>query len=83
MPGTGKYAELITQLLQDNPQQLKLRKEWICDIEPTEIENNLQHRDEARQYGGASSLMAMPKACLLYTSPSPRDKRQSRMPSSA
>ena len=24
-----------------------------------------------------------PKACLLYTSPSPRDKRQSRMPSSA
>ena len=24
-----------------------------------------------------------PLACLLYTSPSPRDKRQSRMPSSA
>ena len=24
-----------------------------------------------------------PYACLLYTSPSPRDKRQSRMPSSA
>ena len=24
-----------------------------------------------------------PMACLLYTSPSPRDKRQSRMPSSA
>ena len=24
-----------------------------------------------------------PPACLLYTSPSPRDKRQSRMPSSA
>ena len=24
-----------------------------------------------------------PKNCLLYTSPSPRDKRQSRMPSSA
>ena len=26
---------------------------------------------------------AMSKDCLLYTSPSPRDKRQSRMPSSA
>ena len=25
----------------------------------------------------------IPRACLLYTSPSPRDKRQSRMPSSA
>ena len=37
-----------------------------------------------------SALMArwilrepLPQACLLYTSPSPRDKRQSRMPSSA
>ena len=29
---------------------------------------------------GKSTLM---KICLLYTSPSPRDKRQSRMPSSA
>ena len=26
---------------------------------------------------------AIANACLLYTSPSPRDKRQSRMPSSA
>ena len=26
---------------------------------------------------------ATPNSCLLYTSPSPRDKRQSRMPSSA
>ena len=30
-------------------------------------------------YGGAEH----PHSCLLYTSPSPRDKRQSRMPSSA
>ena len=29
------------------------------------------------------SEQAPPKNCLLYTSPSPRDKRQSRMPSSA
>ena len=28
-------------------------------------------------------LEAWDKVCLLYTSPSPRDKRQSRMPSSA
>ena len=27
--------------------------------------------------------MGQPDVCLLYTSPSPRDKRQSRMPSSA
>ena len=28
-------------------------------------------------------LRDLPIICLLYTSPSPRDKRQSRMPSSA
>ena len=32
---------------------------------------------------GATRLITMDLHCLLYTSPSPRDKRQSRMPSSA
>ena len=31
----------------------------------------------------ARELQYQPTLCLLYTSPSPRDKRQSRMPSSA
>ena len=31
----------------------------------------------------AGDATAGKKVCLLYTSPSPRDKRQSRMPSSA
>ena len=30
-----------------------------------------------------ATYSAMPHDCLLYTSPSPRDKRQYRMPSSA
>ena len=41
-----------------------------------------QHPDIA----GANGVMGVPTVvmfCLLYTSPSPRDKRQSRMPSSA
>ena len=33
--------------------------------------------------GFAESLLGQVYNCLLYTSPSPRDKRQSRMPSSA
>ena len=36
----------------------------------------LEKPDEGEIYRGC-------KICLLYTSPSPRDKRQSRMPSSA
>ena len=31
----------------------------------------------------AANTGTLPRHCLLYTSPSPRDKRQSRMPSSA
>ena len=34
-------------------------------------------------YDDASNDNTLLKDCLLYTSPSPRDKRQSRMPSSA
>ena len=39
----------------------------------------------AEAYCGKNLIMkrGRPRACLLYTSPSPRDKRQSRMPSSA
>ena len=43
-------------------------------------------RAEAYQVGGSldkACLSCRLCACLLYTSPSPRDKRQSRMPSSA
>ena len=32
---------------------------------------------------GTTPVMGVFMGCLLYTSPSPRDKRQSRMPSSA
>ena len=32
---------------------------------------------------GAFVMLVIFRGCLLYTSPSPRDKRQSRMPSSA
>ena len=31
----------------------------------------------------AKKFIELNRSCLLYTSPSPRDKRQSRMPSSA
>ena len=31
----------------------------------------------------AETLMGMSRHCLLYTSPSPRDRQKSRMPSSA
>ena len=37
----------------------------------------------AKEYIDPETKKHIPYRCLLYTSPSPRDKRQSRMPSSA
>ena len=39
--------------------------------------------ENVRVDGGLLLWDAVPDACLLYTSPSPRDQRGSRMPSSA
>ena len=52
--------------------------------------DSFQHGDLIFDYDALMSStgyglddVARIQACLLYTSPSPRDKRQSRMPSSA
>ena len=37
----------------------------------------------ASESSEANFAQAMQRACLLYTSPSPRDRQKSRMPSSA
>ena len=42
-------------------------------------QNNNKNKDESESANSTNN----DKSCLLYTSPSPRDKRQSRMPSSA
>ena len=49
-----------------------LDRSWLCSTSRWNI-LNLYENDFLKGYTG----------CLLYTSPSPRDKRQSRMPSSA
>ena len=46
-------------------------------------ESNDDARGGALESALASALRVAASDCLLYTSPSPRDKRQSRMPSSA
>ena len=45
----------------------------------------LRHAAEAAERDRVATIKPrhLDRACLLYTSPSPRDKRQSRMPSSA
>ena len=45
------------------------------------LENDLSLSDEVSSFDDTEAIEE--PHCLLYTSPSPRDKRQSRMPSSA
>jgi len=55
--GIDLYQELFKRLLLDDPLLLELNDDWKCGLSPEDIEQNLSHRDEARQYGAAASLM--------------------------
>ena len=67
-----KLAVLLSAV---NAEQDYVRKEPLRKRGPY-LENPYADVDEEEEEYGDST-------CLLYTSPSPRDKRQSRMPSSA
>ena len=58
-----------------------------CDFSPCEnpdvLRTEWKSRFQSRGKQSVGNTMAELFPCLLYTSPSPRDKRQSRMPSSA
>ena len=66
---SGEQAELAKEL------QERMKK-YLVDIDAQMARPNPNYDPDV-----ASQTISRP--CLLYTSPSPRDKRQSRMPSSA
>ena len=53
------------------------------DAAEAERRERLRSKLEGVSAGGFGEGLALAKPCLLYTSPSPRDQRGSRMPSSA
>ena len=58
----------------------RLRKERVEHEAGAPI---LETKDLCRYFGGIKATHEVNITCLLYTSPSPRDQRGSRMPSSA
>ena len=77
----GAVSRLVDEVLTRNGTATRRR------VEPEELE--VCSRTKIPMLIDESVSDKLPKrdgafqACLLYTSPSPRDKRQSRMPSSA
>ena len=53
------------------------------DLDEKEKKEFMHSIDAVKALWKAASKIDPDLSCLLYTSPSPRDKRQSRMPSSA
>ena len=68
-----------------------IEKEDRTDSDPTGVDGFVKRMESELRGDGPpmegfhflNTPMDMLTFCLLYTSPSPRDKRQSRMPSSA
>ena len=69
--------------MSTRPEDFSARHIGITDADIASMlaELKFQNLEEFLQSIVPESILD--KSCLLYTSPSPRDKRQSRMPSSA
>ena len=75
---------LCNLMLEGLSHEYKILRETLvvfCPNDPSFIETKVRERYlDLQTQGGPKKHSSV---CLLYTSPSPRDKRQSRMPSSA
>ena len=85
----GKRRSLVVRL-GDGSGVLTLRFYHFSNAQKEGLKRGTHLRCYGEARPGASGLeiyhpeyRALNGNCLLYTSPSPRDKRQSRMPSSA
>ena len=74
---TDDEVKKVTEDLYGTRSIWKQRTNW----HPTNDIVNTEDLESFMHYSTLGATLYMD--CLLYTSPSPRDKRQSRMPSSA
>ena len=76
----GRKSSLkLTQTEDDVLGGVASFETWFRSVSGSECNDLISHDD----FGNLRGLAYRTTTCLLYTSPSPRDKRQSRMPSSA
>ena len=75
-------------LLIEDEKSLRLLIKMNLELEGYEVDQAQNGKEALRMFENAYYDIAvldlmLPKVCLLYTSPSPRDATLSRMPSSA
>ena len=75
--GQGRQSDLD---VLENEERERARAE-LCRAHGVHLASIDPAEDFVKQMDGLLSVLA--RACLLYTSPSPRDRTRSRMPSSA
>ena len=80
----GKFVEPLSGKYFDNPSPIS--NEIICSVARSnekDVEAALDAAHAAFKEWGKTDITTRSNICLLYTSPSPRDRQKSRMPSSA
>ena len=78
----AEELEALTDKAEAKIDDIKYGYDVLCALDNAEEEKYRAAVNKAMEEY-VETRKAASKACLLYTSPSPRDKRQSRMPSSA
>ena len=78
------YRDKMNEKIMAQVRELvTVTEKSIGQEEFEEIYKKVVEAHQAEQAAIKAKMEGTPEPCLLYTSPSPRDKRQSRMPSSA
>ena len=84
----NEHVDVLKALIHTKHENCKKADNCTCGQKALKIENNSKRTPRQLEYVSTETLKFLNMegkiiTCLLYTSPSPRDKRQSRMPSSA
>ena len=83
MTQQDRHAEALRKYMLDAPELMDEIKDLSPDDQKDQIQWAFEDEAEAQGLQPWELTLKYTSTCLLYTSPSPRDRTRSRMPSSA
>ena len=81
--GVRTIGDDISTSISDKTSQMTIELGMAGETLVSSLNRESEHMLERLNTSGSETVDQLTKICLLYTSPSPRDQRGSRMPSSA